>query len=185
MTKKEINMIYKRKCLYSIIENKINIVIRLIYNTNTNNITISTNCNKYNYKIRPTNKQCATYLGVTCAEQVLSKVFKNIEIMPYGNKGFDFICGKGFKVDSKASCKAKNENCWLFSIRKNKIPDYFALIAFDNRDDLTPKYFWLIPGHVINDKTGIGIYESTLSKYDEYRQDINKVIKCCNNLQGK
>ena len=179
-------MTLKSKHLNSLTIEGTQIVSLLRYNTNTNHITIGNNFSKSNdYKLKPINKESPAYLGMTVAEQLLEKVFKNVQKMPYGNKGYNFKCSNGFLIDSKASCKIKrnNHNSWAFIIKKNKIPDYFALLAFDNRDDLTPKYFWLIPGHVINDKTGIGIYESTLSKYDKYRQDINKVIKCCNNLK--
>ena len=133
------------------------------------------------------NKSCPLYLGVVVAEQVLSKVFKNINQMPFGNKGFDFICNNGYKVDSKASTKRivnKKSDYWSFNIRKNQIADYFALLAFDNHNDITPLYFWLIPGNIINNKQTISISKST-NKWNEYKQDINKVIGCCNMLKGE
>ena len=134
------------------------------------------------------NKLCPQYLGIIVAEKVLSKVFKNVEVMPMHNPGYDFICGKGYKVDSKASCTYKNKNrsnLWSFTINKNKVADYFACLAFDNRNDINPLHFWLIPGSLVNDKKNITISESTISKWDEYKLDINKVIKCCNNLKGE
>ena len=179
-------MTRKIKGLYCITEEGRSIIIRLRYNTNTDHIEIGSYFS--NNKLRPINKESAQYLGITCAEEVLEKIFKNVKKMPSNNSGFDFICGKGYKVDSKASCihiYDKQSNNWTFGINKNKTADYFACLAFDNRDDINPLYFWLIPGNIVNDKTKIAISESTINKWDEYRQDINKVINCCNNLKGK
>ena len=131
------------------------------------------------------NKDCSSYLGVI-AEQVLSKVYKDVQVMPYGNPGFDFICNKGYKIDVKSGCTRINNksNNWIFIIKKNKIPDYFLCLAFDNRNDINPLYYWLIPNHIVNDKVSIGISKSTINKWDEYKLDINKVIECCNNMRG-
>ena len=178
-------MTAKSKYLHHITIDGIGIRTRLRYNTNTNHILID---NTFNNQKRPINKKSATYFGVTVAEKVLSNVFKNVERMPANNSGYDFICGKGYKVDSKASCKRiynKRSNNWSFHIDKNKTANYFALLAFDNRDDINPLYFWLIPGNVINDKVSIGISESTINKWDEYRRDISKIISCCNTLKGE
>ena len=67
------------------------------------------------------NRQCPAFLGVHVAEQVLSKVFKDVKKMPYGHKGFDFICNKGKKIDVKSSCMRASGSNWAFDIRKNKI----------------------------------------------------------------
>ena len=130
------------------------------------------------------NKSCASYFGVVVAEQVLSKVFKNVIRMPNNNPGFDFKCSNGFLIDSKAACKIKNRNSWQFHIFENKIADYFCCLAFDNRNDINPIYAWLIPGNVVNDKQMISISKSTILKWDKYKLDITKIIKCCNNLKG-
>ena len=132
-------------------------------------------------------EHCSSYLGVHVAEQVLSKVFKDVQIKPYGHKGYDFICGRGYKVDIKSGCKHKRDdrsNIWTFSIKKNTTPDYFLCLAFDNRKDLNPEYIWLIKGSLVNDKQLISISESTINKWDEYKLDIDKVISCCNTLKG-
>ena len=181
-------MTQKTKSLHSLTIDGIGIKTQLQYNTNTNHITIGTYFSIDKRKPRPTNKESANYLGITVAEKVLSNVFKNVEKMPYGNPGYDFICGKGYKVDSKASCKYihdKRSNSWLFTINKNKTADYFALLAFDNREDINPLHFWLIPSDVINNKVGVGISASTINKWDEYKRDINKIISCCNILKGE
>jgi len=53
------------------------------------------------------NRDCSKFLGVHVAEQVLSQVFNNVEVMPHNNKGFDFICNRGKKIDVKSSCKSQ------------------------------------------------------------------------------
>ena len=127
-----------------------------------------------------TNINCSSYLGYHIAEQVLSKIFKNVERMPYGHSGYDFICGRGYKVDVKSACLNK-ENRWQFKLRYNTITDYFLCIAFDNREDLNPKYLWLMPGSDMNDHSSICISQSTINKWSKYELDkLNDVITCCN-----
>jgi hypothetical protein len=107
--------------------------------------------------------------------------------MPLNNRGFDFICGKGFKIDVKASVEEKrcrDSYRWRFSTRYNMVPDYFACIAFDNRTSLNPLHFWLIPGEVANGFCHIGISASTISKWSAYEKSIGKLIKGCNILKG-
>jgi hypothetical protein len=123
---------------------------------------------------------------VHVAEQVLSKVFKGVEQMPYGHKGYDFICNQGKKIDVKSACTQTHDrksDSRTFMIRKNKIADYFLCLAFDNREDLNPLHIWLISGHIINHLIGATISESTLSKWDEYKLDIDKVVKCCDSMK--
>ena len=174
-----------KKHLHCMTEENGHIITYFQYNINTNYISIRNSFTNNYYKLKPINKKSSNYLGLTCTEQVLEKIFKNVIRMPYGHKGYDFECSNGFLIDSKASCVSKGKyNNWLFRIKQNKVADYFALLAFDNRDDMNPIYFWLIPGNVINDKMSLTISKSTLSKWDEYRQNISKFIKCCNNLKG-
>lgn len=145
---------------------------------------------RYNHGTRPMNEntECPSFLGVHVTERVLRHVFNNVEQMPYGNPGYDFVCGNGYLIDSKSSCTRYNGNdrspFWGFAIRRNKVADYFVLLAFDNRDDITPLHIWMIPGHVINHLTGVSISESTIDKWDEYRLDIDKVITCCNEMKS-
>jgi hypothetical protein len=108
--------------------------------------------------------------------------------MPYGNKGFDFICGKGYKVDVK--CRSvgihrKKYRCWYFKINQNMIADYFALVAIDDRDSLTPLHFWIIPGCVINMKKNLRIYESNLKRWDIYEKSRDELISCCNTFHER
>jgi hypothetical protein len=129
------------------------------------------------------NKSCSSYLGIHVAEQVLSKTFKDVEVMPHGNPGFDFFCNHGKKIDVKSGCilnrKYSHNNMWSFHIGKNKIPDYFLCIAFDNRADLNPLYLWLIPGNLVNDLSGISISETSAIKWEEYKLSVNGVVKAC------
>lgn len=133
------------------------------------------------------NRSCSSFLGIHIAEQVLSKVFKNVETMPPNNPGFDFICNKGKKIDVKSSCTRVNKlgrREWGFKINKNTVADYFLCLIFDNRNDLNPLHVWLIPGKLFSKRMGVSLSESTLSKWDEYKIDIDKVTACCNHMRG-
>ena len=156
--------------------------------TNRDAILVTQRKYRYAHGAKPAseNKQCPIFLGVHVAERVLSKVFKNVEQMPYGHKGFDFRCNKGKQIDVKSSCAQTRDNQsdrWGFQIRRNQIADYFLCLAFDNREDLNPLHIWLIPGHIINHVTRTSISESTLSKWDEYKLDINKVAACWDSMK--
>ena len=133
------------------------------------------------------NRECPSFLGVAVAERVLSHVFKNVEQMPNCNPGYDFICGRGYKVDVKSGClkqNGQNLGMWTFILNKNKIADYFLCIAFDNREKLNPLHLWLLPSAKFNDKQALGISLSTIHKWDEYALDISKVVSCCNIMKA-
>lgn len=134
------------------------------------------------------NKTCASFLGVYVTEEVLSHVFKDVQRMPYGNIGFDFICCHDKKIDVKSSCRHRSKNRadhWLFAIRHNHIADDFLCLAFNNRDDLEPEHIWLIPGSKVNDCTGIGISVTTLDKWSQYEQPLDNVLVGCNALKDR
>ena len=139
---------------------------------------------KHGMKPMIENKECASFLGVHVAEKVLYNVFKNVKRMPHNHPGYDFICGNGYKIDVKSSTTRK-EKSWEFNIRQNMIADYFLCIAFDNRDDLNPLYLWLIPKDVANKSKIIYINKNTIAKWNTYKLDMNRVIKCCNTLKKK
>lgn len=132
-----------------------------------------------------TNPNCGVFLGVVVAERLLSKVFKNVQRMPQGNPGYDFICGKGFKIDVKSTCLGNIRNNWGFHIRRNQEAEYFLCLAFDNRKDLNPKHIWLIPGRVLNHLTTASISKSTLDKWSEYEltDKLDDVLACCDTLK--
>lgn len=128
------------------------------------------------------NPQCGAYLGIHIAERVLAKVFKDVKVMPYSHKGFDFICNRGMKIDVKSSCMDSRRGHaprWRFQIRHNATADYFLCLAFDNRRDLNPCHAWMLPGNDFNTcySTSIGI--TTIQKWDEYRIDIDQIVACC------
>jgi len=132
------------------------------------------------------NKSCASYLGCHIAERVLKHVFKDVEVMPYGYSGYDFICNKGKKIDVKSSC-ARYNTCytkyWQFRINENQIADYFLCLAFDNRNDLNPLHMWLLPSSIVNHRCSVSICETTITKWDEYRIDVTKVTECCDKIK--
>ena len=63
-------------------------------------------------------KKCSLYLGVRVAERLLSNVFSNVTRAKINNPGYDFICGKGYKVDSKSACitRTRKYDVWGFHI---------------------------------------------------------------------
>ena len=128
------------------------------------------------------NKDSADYLGVYVNERLIRLHFKEIEVFPYGNPGFDFICNKGMKVDAKSACLSNGH--WLFNIRRNTEADYFLCVAYDDREHLNIMHVWMIPGHVINHFTGISISPSTIHKWDKYIYDIEGFSSCCNAMKN-
>jgi len=135
--------------------------------------------------IRPfnENRECPVFLGVHVAERVLSHIFKNVEKMPYGHPGYDFICNRGKKIDVKSSCLRKKVEVWSFHIERNTTADYFLCMAFDNRKDLNPMHIWLIPGSKLSHLVAAAIRPNTTSRWNEYELDISKVITCCDVLK--
>lgn len=130
-------------------------------------------------------KDCASYLGVFVAETALSKFFDHIKRMPYGHPGFDFICGREFKIDVKSACmsnRPKGSPGWSFQIKKNQIADYFLCVAFDNRDALNPRHVWLMPGNTVNALSTIFIRDrqEALEKWSRYERSLDRVITHCN-----
>lgn len=134
------------------------------------------------------NKKCTAFLGVYVAETALAGVFSNVVRNAYGKPGYDFICGNGFKIDVKSSCKilrGANKGGWTFTIKRNKIANYFACLAFDDRISLTPMHFWLIPGDAVNSRLGILIYPSTLHKWNKYEKPLDKILCSCDSIRNQ
>jgi hypothetical protein len=128
------------------------------------------------------NKDCSSYLGVHVAERVLSKVFKDVEVMPRNHPGYDFICNKGKQIDVKSSCIHK-DGLWSFYIKHNTTADYFLLLAFDNREDLNPLHAWLLPGDRFSHLARATISKGIIHKWDAYRIDISKISDCCDTMR--
>lgn len=132
-------------------------------------------------------KNIGAYLGVHIAERLLGNIFKTTIRMPYGNPGYDFICGRGFKVDVKASCrhhKKGRSDRWSFNIKKNDVADYFALFAMDDRKNLNPEHFWLIPAEAVNHKSTMLMIVGALDQWSKYEQPIERAIAGCSVLKG-
>lgn len=139
--------------------------------------------NKERRAKRPLNTQSTVYLGCNVAEKILSRVFSDVEVMPYGNPGFDFICNKGKKIDVKSRCRGKKKNRWVFHINKNSIADFFLCIAFDNRESLTPLHLWLIPSGKVRNKRRLSISPGLMPRWDEFKLDISKTLQCCDEMR--
>ncbi len=127
---------------------------------------------------------CSQYTGLYIAEAVLSKAFSVME-KAHPHAPYDFICGKGYKVDSKCSLllphNGKKASLWRFHINKNDVPDAFCLIALQNTPDTitdSPQiaYVWLIPGDALiegrplNDRVGLGVSTSTIFRLEPFRR---------------
>ncbi len=136
------------------------------------------------------NPACPTYLGIHIAERLLSQFFDRIDRMPMNNPGFDFVCGKGFKIDVKSAClyhpKSNRKPSWHYNIAHNTIADYFLCIAFDDREKLNPVHVWLIPGPFVGHLGSLLIKDTPhgLAKFSQYEKPLDKVITCCNQLRG-
>jgi hypothetical protein len=124
-------------------------------------------------------KQSPCYLGVYIAERVLCDIFENVTKMPYGNPGYDYLCGKGYKIDVKSACETKSEDRtiqrWGFHVLENQVPDYFLCLAFDNRENLEPQKLWLIPGNLINTKRRLSISKKSFPKWAKFELPIEKI----------
>lgn len=135
-------------------------------------------------------RDCSTFLGVYIAERALSGFFDNIIRMPRCNPGYDFICGRGFKIDVKSACRRLNSEklpCWYFNIKQNKIADYFLCLAFNDRDHLTPLHVWLIQAPDINMRDGLFIFDRPRSilKWSKYERPLDRVLFCCETLRAE
>lgn len=135
-------------------------------------------------------KTSSAYLGVVIAEGVLSRYFEDVERMPYGNPGFDFICKRGFKIDVKSACLLKGGNekvgHWRFNINRNKTADYFLFLAFDDRTSLKPEHMWLVPGGDVNKRDSIYITcsQKVLEMWKKYEKPIEKIALCCERMKA-
>lgn len=130
------------------------------------------------------NKSCGLYLGVYIAEQILSNYFNSMEKAPMHTKGYDFICGNGFKIDVKSSSRRlsnRGKKVWQFDLRRNQIADYFLLIAFSEREHLTPLHVWLVPSNLYRERQKIGISDNSksLDRWKQYEKPIARVIEKC------
>jgi len=136
------------------------------------------------------NPKCTLYLGYFISETVLSREFKNVKRMPVTHPGYDFECNRHFKIDAKSSClvnASRGGSYWQFTIKCNKVPHFYLLIAWDNRDNLNPIHIWLIPAALINMKKiiYIGNTEKSLAKWKKYERPLTNVLSCCKTMRAK
>lgn len=135
---------------------------------------------------------CSTYLGVHIAERMLSRYFDEVQRMPYGNPGYDFVCKRGYKIDVKSSCKKTysvreySYVRWNFNIRRNQIANYFLCLAFDGRESLNPEHIWLFPSGLLCDKTALQINdnETSILRWSAYEKPLGKVVMCCDAMKA-
>lgn len=127
-------------------------------------------------------------------EQTIARMFGSVA-EPYGTPNIDFICPQGYKIQVKVASVTYTRNYpnWNFKIKKNKIADYFILVAVNNTDDIDkedfkPLHIWIMEGNILNDKVTTSISPSTVSKWDEYsikERYKNKFINCCKIIKKK
>lgn len=91
------------------------------------------------------NRMDTRFLGVYIAENGINKIYEGSERMRINNQGYDIICPKGYKTDVKATV-LNRYNEFNFAINKNKIADYFVLVAFNNIIELEPLHIWTVRG---------------------------------------
>lgn len=136
-------------------------------------------------------KESSTYLGVYIAESVLANVFDNVIRMPVGHPGYDFICGKGFKIDAKSSKlyidpSKRRSSRWMFSIGRNTKADYFICLGFNNdRKNVTPLRMWLIPAKEVNMLQTLSIRNNDVVSWKQYEKSTRKVLACCEHMRIK
>jgi hypothetical protein len=123
------------------------------------------------------NRRDARFLGTYIAENGIAKIYEGSQRMAYYNRGYDILCPKGYKIDVKATV-LNQYNIFNFTINKNKIADYFALVVFNNIIELVPIHMWIIKsdenidGRIINKLTKLTIPNEPkhLSKYGKYEK---------------
>jgi len=181
---KECN-IEKCRLYYEANKDKVNARHHLQYINNPEKYKTMVIKNKRKNGILPfdENEKCSSYFGINVVERALRNVYTDVQRMPMNNPGYDFVCNKGKKVDSKGACIRKNRNNWEFNIRRNTIPDYFCCIAFDNREDLNPLHMWMLPGDKFNHLMTASISPNTLDKWSEYEKPVDELITCCNAIR--
>lgn len=160
-----------RKCLRSICKecNKLDATEWRKNNTNRHNEIARNSRYRNNVNNGPMeeNKNCAGYLGIYIAENMINigKHMKN------GNIGYDILDENANKLDVKSGClriRSNHNPSWEFHIEKNTIADYFICIGFNDRKNLNPLHIWKIPGDCINDKRCLSISVTTLDKWSAY-----------------
>lgn len=135
-------------------------------------------------------KDSGVWLGTHITEEAIAELLGDAKKMPLKHEGWDLESKNYGKIDVKAACiflyKGKNIS-WLFHINRNQLPDYFACVAFDSRESLTPLHMWLIPAKEINHLVSLTIYESgtSLKRWKGYEKPIEGLKEICKNHREK
>ena len=131
-------------------------------------------------------KTCPSYLGVHIAERVLLNFFDNVTKMPYGNPGYDFVCGKGFKIDVKSACRIRNSRSprWAFEIKKNDVPDFFLCLAFDDLTSLNPEHLFLVPRDAVKGKRVLSISNKSMENWKPFEKSLDRVLSQCGAIRN-
>lgn len=143
--------------------------------SNNQGLTVSEYINKTNYATRyigpeSENKSCPLYFGDYIEKKYVMQIFEDPILFEYKKddmgriidkiKPYDYICKKGLKIKHIASCVRIDEfhlssymgdpiPYWGYLIKKNNIPDYYILSAWNDRNSLEPLYVWIIMGDEI------------------------------------
>ena len=127
-------------------------------------------------------------------EKAIAKMFGSIAEVT-NNPGVDFVCPNGYKMQVKVSSMRYNHGkhpAWSFGIRRNKVVDYFILVAVNSSEDIDKEDFkpiniWLMKGKLVNKQGDVSVALSRISKWDEYsimKEYENKFVACCTTIKG-
>ena len=121
-------------------------------------------------------------------EQTIATMFGSVA-EPYSTPDIDFICPQGYKIQVKAASLTFlcGNPRWKFKINKNKVVDYFILVAVNKSEDIDeedfkPTHIWMMEGNVLNNKMSTSITPSRISKWNKYsitEEYKNKFVSCC------
>lgn len=123
------------------------------------------------------NRKDRRFIGIYIGENAVAKIYEASKRMPYFNPGYDIICPKGYKIDVKSTVLSRY-NTFGFAINKNKIADYFALVAFNNIIELIPIHIWIIKSDEnIDGKTVNQLYKLAIINEPRYLDKYSKYEK--------
>lgn len=116
------------------------------------------------------NSECPTYFGQYIEEKYVSQIFDHPVPFEFpkdelgritdNHKPYDYLCKKGLKIKMVSSvCHTSPSKVskvtgdmlpyFEYAIRKNSVPDYYILSAWDNRESLDPLFVWIIKSNEI------------------------------------
>ncbi len=125
------------------------------------------------------NTDCPSYFGIYIAEKYIIQTFEDPIHMPPNNPGFDWLCKKKLKIQSKARCIGYHSCCdssiFEFLIKRNSIADWFILSAWDNRDSLTPLHVWIFhKNDIVRGRKFCEFVSLSITNKPEYLKEFEK-----------